>query len=608
MSSLEYPRVSVAIANYNYASFVGDAIESVLAQAYPNLEVIVVDDASTDASIAVVEGIAQRDRRVTLLKNERNLGAAANCNKAIAQCSGDYIAMLGADNLMLPGHLGRAVEYYRSHPRCDLRSTGWLQMHDDARAPGGIRYLDAWRNVASYSARRKLEDIFCYGDVTLIETILFPRRLLERWGAFDEASSVNDVELQLRYANEGTLFAHDARPSIAFRYHAFGRGTPENYVASGNQLRGWISLVRTYLTPENAARLVGQRRRAGACFGGFAKALERDNAALHREMLAQPSSALADTMARIAAIPDKLPGSRVAGPRVSVIVPSVGRLGLLRETFDSIAAQTEPNWEIVVVQNDGGDLECAIDALPYRERIVYARTLATGNASGARNVALRLASGESIAYANEGDRWLPEHLQAVCAAMDDTQVDIVQSGARAVFCDVLIDRSAALFEPTYARERTDGSFFASPHAPFVDACRLYAPIASVAHRRYCTEIVGPFDEGLALREDYEFLMRLVGGGGFYVRRLTAPTVEAVYRKGLSMHVLGARPHALPGSLRYIYAKHGSQDAALGAWRERYVEEAAQAVMQARSAQTMDAFVAAMRVLNGASPGIDSRPR
>jgi glycosyltransferase involved in cell wall biosynthesis len=99
---------SVVVNNYNYAPFLGQAIESALAQTYSPLEVIVVDDGSTDESRAVIE--AYGDRIIPVLKENGGQGSALNAGFAASQ--GDVVIFLDADDVMLPTAVSRAMELF----------------------------------------------------------------------------------------------------------------------------------------------------------------------------------------------------------------------------------------------------------------------------------------------------------------------------------------------------------------------------------------------------------------------------------------------------------------------------------------------------------------
>ena len=96
------PLLSVLMTLYNREKFVGDAIESVLAQRFGNFELIVVDDRSTDDSVAVARSYAARDPRVKVLVNDTNLGDYPNRNRAARLASGTFIKYHDSDDIMYP--------------------------------------------------------------------------------------------------------------------------------------------------------------------------------------------------------------------------------------------------------------------------------------------------------------------------------------------------------------------------------------------------------------------------------------------------------------------------------------------------------------------------
>lgn len=96
------PLVSVLMTLYNREKFVGDAIESVLSQRFENFELIVVDDRSTDESVAVARSYAARDSRVKVFVNDTNLGDYPNRNRAARLASGTFIKYHDSDDIMYP--------------------------------------------------------------------------------------------------------------------------------------------------------------------------------------------------------------------------------------------------------------------------------------------------------------------------------------------------------------------------------------------------------------------------------------------------------------------------------------------------------------------------
>lgn len=114
---MEPPRVSVAIVTYNQRDLLRACLNSVLAQGYPNLQVVVADDASSDGTAEMLAGFAERSRGVVVpVIAPRNQGVTANSNAALAACDGAYIAWMGGDDLMLPGKLRAQVDFLETRP------------------------------------------------------------------------------------------------------------------------------------------------------------------------------------------------------------------------------------------------------------------------------------------------------------------------------------------------------------------------------------------------------------------------------------------------------------------------------------------------------------
>lgn len=103
------PKVSVVVPAYNAAAVLPAALRSVLAQSLPEIEVIIVDDGSSDATAAVAEAAVQEDSRVHLLRSPSNRGAAAARNLAMTAARGDWLAVLDADDSFAPDRLQRLV-------------------------------------------------------------------------------------------------------------------------------------------------------------------------------------------------------------------------------------------------------------------------------------------------------------------------------------------------------------------------------------------------------------------------------------------------------------------------------------------------------------------
>lgn len=109
--------VSVVIPTYNQEGFVKETIDSVLAQDYPNMQIIITDDGSTDGTAQIIQDYAQQyPDKVVAVESGKNTGIPANFNRGLRQVKGEYIAWLGGDDLMLPGKISKQVELLQKRP------------------------------------------------------------------------------------------------------------------------------------------------------------------------------------------------------------------------------------------------------------------------------------------------------------------------------------------------------------------------------------------------------------------------------------------------------------------------------------------------------------
>lgn len=117
---------SILINNFNYAPFLKEAIDSACAQTWRDLEIIVVDDGSTDGSQELIERLAATDARI-VPHFKANGGQLSAINAGIARARGDVLFFLDADDLYAPDHVDKALTVYAEHPECDFLFCSYQQ-------------------------------------------------------------------------------------------------------------------------------------------------------------------------------------------------------------------------------------------------------------------------------------------------------------------------------------------------------------------------------------------------------------------------------------------------------------------------------------------------
>src|SRR5690606_7353489 len=100
----------------NQGHFIRESIDSVLGQNYPNVELVVMDGASTDDTVEILKSYGERIRWIS----EPDNGQADAINKGMSKVSGDVLAYLNSDDILLPGAIDKVVDYFNAHPECDM--------------------------------------------------------------------------------------------------------------------------------------------------------------------------------------------------------------------------------------------------------------------------------------------------------------------------------------------------------------------------------------------------------------------------------------------------------------------------------------------------------
>lgn len=110
------PLISVVIPVFNGNGYLPAALDSILFQTYKNIEVIAIDDGSTDNSYEILQKYAKTDSRLRIYRNRQNLNISNTLNRGIKLAKGQYIARMDADDIALPHRLERQMRYLKSHP------------------------------------------------------------------------------------------------------------------------------------------------------------------------------------------------------------------------------------------------------------------------------------------------------------------------------------------------------------------------------------------------------------------------------------------------------------------------------------------------------------
>src|SRR5205823_11627398 len=127
----------VIVAVHDGARFVGEGIESVLCQTAADLELVIVDDASTDHTPVLVDAVS--DARLVVLRNDEQRGLAVSLNRGLDEASGRYVARLDADDIASPERLERQLARIRAEPSIGVLGTAVIDLDAEGRLGGAHR-------------------------------------------------------------------------------------------------------------------------------------------------------------------------------------------------------------------------------------------------------------------------------------------------------------------------------------------------------------------------------------------------------------------------------------------------------------------------------------
>jgi len=203
------PLVTVVISVYNKEDYVAQAIESVMTQTYRNLDIIVVDDGSTDSSRDVIQVYLERDSRLRYY-NQPNSGVASCRNRGLTDSDGKYIVFLDGDDYLYQNYIETAVRYMEINLYVDLLHVAWDNVDQDGKflSLSSVRDQDDYLQTLLLANMFALHAVFCRMSF-----------LRKKVGLFNFYTVTDDWEYWIRCAKEGGYFKALNKRLVAYRVH-----------------------------------------------------------------------------------------------------------------------------------------------------------------------------------------------------------------------------------------------------------------------------------------------------------------------------------------------------------------------------------------------------
>lgn len=205
---MKHKLVSVIVPAYNVEKYITETIDSVIGQTYTNLEIIIVNDGSSDSTPEILNLYAKRDKRINIIQQE-NKGLSGARNAGLQAATGEYLCIFDADDIMVPSKIEQQVNFLEMNHDIDIVYSNLTHFFDGKET----EYVLSMKKVSRSPYRELLE-----GNFINPNTILMRKDVFLTCGKFDESlRSAEDWDYFLRVARNNFLFGFDNQYLTRYR-------------------------------------------------------------------------------------------------------------------------------------------------------------------------------------------------------------------------------------------------------------------------------------------------------------------------------------------------------------------------------------------------------
>jgi len=501
------PKISVVVPSFNQGCFLSQALESVVGQKYPSLELIVMDGGSTDGSI---DAIRRYEPHIHYWQSQADGGQGAAINAGMRRATGDLVCWLNSDDLFCDNALWTMAKAAAAYPRFGLYIANGFRLNERTKE------LTPFSKRSLGFDRRALR--------TGLDYVLQPATFFKR-SAWHEVGGIN---LQLQFALDWDVIVRvsDIHPVLLINeFVAVSREHEETKTASGSLKRALeiVELTKRWagmnLTPGAAVYLLEALRNGlvDHLSSGVKQGLERAESEARRMLIAESGNEDGfphsldpqdETYVPLAWREPQSPRASLsrAPLRISVITPSLNQAMFLRRAIKSLVDQDYPNTEIIVM--DGGSTDASVTVLHSLEPLLtHWESVADRGPAHAINKGLAVAKGEILAWLNSDDMLAEEALWTINRAFsEDPELDMVLGNALYIDSQdrpILMDHGAyktSLYYGAVQERESVAAYWSYIHS---------IPQPTVFFRRRLLEKCGRLDESYKFIFDFELFFRFM---------------------------------------------------------------------------------------------------
>lgn len=200
---MDKPTVSVILPVYNCELYIYDAVQSILNQSFTNFELIIIDDCSTDATVAIINSF--KDSRIRLIVKEKNSGYTDSLNYAISICKGEFIARMDGDDISLPERFQKQVDFLNANKDVIMCGTG-------------IQIMDSDKLLFHPSSHDAIKVKLCFSNAFFHPTVMFRKDVFAHFHYNKEFEPAEDYDLWAQLVFKGKVMNID-EVLLKYRVH-----------------------------------------------------------------------------------------------------------------------------------------------------------------------------------------------------------------------------------------------------------------------------------------------------------------------------------------------------------------------------------------------------
>ncbi len=515
-------KVSVLITTYNHEAYIARCLEGVLQQKTNfEFEILVGEDGSQDKTRKICQKFAKKhpDKIRLFLNDRKNViyidgkpTGRRNFVNLLKQAQGQYLARCDGDDYWTDPHkLQKMVDFLENNPEYAVafHRVQWLKNNELQNEP----YLPpAGRDSFT------VEDLFRYDNFIRTSSVVYRNVLHGQLPEWIFSIPYGDITFHILHAAHGKIKYFDQEMAV-YRVHEGGIYSAE---------APYLNLFKALMTYRLLARHLGYEQHS-AFKAGQARLLRT---------IAQLTAKAADELEN-----NQIDNHSDSEPLVSVIVPTYNRPFGLEMALESLAHQTFKNFEVIVVNDAGQDVQEVLDRFKEQLTIRYLVHSTNKDLAAARNSGLKAARGKYIAYLDDDDIFFPNHLQETVHVLETTDFAVVYSDA---FRFHQVEKDG-----WYVVKHMDVPY---SHSFDPDQLLLHNlfPVLTVVHRKDCVQKTGGFDEQLHTHEDWDFFIRLSRHFQFYHLKKITCAFAARYDAST---MTSARHQSFWETTKIIYQKY-----------------------------------------------------